>query len=145
MPKEEALTAHGEVEYETIECATCGNKEMKKKSQQFLLGDIKKKYDWKGHDEFHVYDGYITGHLCEYCADAETINIDREEMRPSGGIRGLLSGIRNAHGEYTSKMIHHLNGEFGGNDGDIIHGLFMLAGYLGMVSILIGVTLPLIL
>jgi len=39
MPTQTAETVHGSVEYETVECASCGNETVKDDAKDFQIGD----------------------------------------------------------------------------------------------------------
>jgi hypothetical protein len=61
MSKNKAATAHGEVEYETVTCDSCGTEVIESDAMSFQIGtQLDKKYS---------RDVYVTGHACQHCAD----------------------------------------------------------------------------
>ena len=69
-----AVTAHGEVDYETVTCDSCGSEVMKRDARRFVIGDLKATDYWshKNTKEFHFDSGdYATGWACSYCADGD--------------------------------------------------------------------------
>lgn len=82
--KQKTVTAHGEIEYETVECSSCGNDVMKEKAKGFIVYDqdkVKRTHDRLGHYEWEIYDGgYITGWACPYCAE-EPLSFPEKKLR----------------------------------------------------------------
>lgn len=68
--KETAPTVHGDVDYATVECASCGRTVAKQNAQRFYIGDVNKKFHWS-HDntlEVEFYDKSVeSGWACDYC------------------------------------------------------------------------------
>lgn len=74
-------TAHGEIEYETVECDSCGTELLKDEAFGFIVFDqdkLKKSRSWNHFHEWNVYDGgYKTGWACPYCYDAAPVDFPR--------------------------------------------------------------------
>ena len=61
MSKNKAATAHGEVEYETVTCDSCGIEVVESDAVEFQIGeDLDKRYS---------RDVHISGYACRHCAD----------------------------------------------------------------------------
>jgi len=69
-------TPHGEVEYETVVCDSCGSETRKDDAYRFLLiSELKRESSRLDHDEFEVYTSdYTDGWACPYCADADPVD-----------------------------------------------------------------------
>ena len=68
--KRKATTVHGEFEYETVECSSCGNEVAKDDAQRFVIGDVVEREDWRaiGKIEYNFAPASMqTGWACEYC------------------------------------------------------------------------------
>ena len=52
MSTQKAITQHGEIEYETVECDSCGNEMMEGDEISYVLGEIKKSNYWSHRGEF---------------------------------------------------------------------------------------------
>jgi len=83
---QKAVTAHGEVEYDVVECASCGNDVAKEEAERFVMvHDLKKKTDWHDHTEYEMYH-HTEGWACQYCRDdpsgfpTPTLKVDTEEL-----------------------------------------------------------------
>lgn len=68
-PTKKATTPHGEVEYETVECASCGNQVAKPAAKRFVVGDIQSEYDWGGKAEYNFIKSRAEGWACSFCWD----------------------------------------------------------------------------
>ena len=81
MPSRQALTVHGEVDYDTVECSSCGNEVLEDESYGFILYDsakVKKTRSWHDHNEWEVYNGgYKEGHICPFCYDEGPVDYPR--------------------------------------------------------------------
>lgn len=68
--KEKIPTAHGEVEYETVECSSCGNTVPEQSAKRYVVGTVQNIKHWgalgKREYEFDTSD-YQEGWACEYC------------------------------------------------------------------------------
>jgi len=74
--KEKAATAHGEVEYETVTCASCENEVPKQKAKKFVIGDVTDHTDWvhRGVIEYEFSRTDVqTGWACEFCREKSII------------------------------------------------------------------------
>ena len=148
MSTETAVTEHGEVSYETVECTTCDNTVAKEDANDVIVGDIQSKtsYSHNSYTKFKISDGYKRGYLCSICSDAETVQIDRSNNLEDSNtsLFKLVGGVLNAHSTYIDTMTDHLNGEWAGVDDDIIIGLMMLAVYLFIIIIIGSVMVSLL-
>lgn len=68
--KEELGTVHGVVEYETVECTSCGEKVVEEDALTIFVGE----YHGKSSRSYESYDriklaNYKKGYLCPYCTD----------------------------------------------------------------------------
>jgi len=73
-----AVTAHGEVEYETVECDSCESEVMKSEAKRIVVGDLKDTVHWshKSTKEFHFDNStYATGWVCQYCSDGPLVGV----------------------------------------------------------------------
>ena len=138
MSTQKAITQHGEIEYETVECDSCENDMMEGDEITYVLGEIKKSDYWSHKEEFELRfdkNNFYKGSLCPYCADAKNFDIDQGSGSSSSTntVSNVLSGIRNAHRNYVESMVEHLNAdEMMGSysDPDILTGLVMLSAYI---------------
>jgi ribosomal protein S26 len=68
-----ATTAHGEVEYETVTCDSCGNEAAKAEASKFvMMHSMRDTTTWShdgGYKEFEVYN-YTEGWACKYCTQS---------------------------------------------------------------------------
>jgi len=68
--KKTAATAHGEIEYETVECSSCGDTVAKESAKRHVVGTVQDITHWGviGHRtyEFDTSD-YQEGWVCECC------------------------------------------------------------------------------
>lgn len=136
MTTRTATTAHGEVEYETVECDSCNNEVAQEKARDFVIGDIKASKSWthRSHARFEIYDeGRYRGTLCPYCSDMNHIDVDMSSSSPN--MRDIPRAIWNAHRNIVTFMVRHLNGEVGGDD-DVILGLATLILYMVVLTII---------
>lgn len=62
-----AVTAHGEVPYETVECDSCGNEVAKDDAEKFVIGDHIHTDKWSHKGDELEFKNYRTGWACEYC------------------------------------------------------------------------------
>lgn len=69
MPTRAATTAHGEVEYETVECSSCGNEIPKDEASRFIIGDCAGVDKWSHRGDEWEFTSYRTGWACPYCRD----------------------------------------------------------------------------
>jgi hypothetical protein len=69
-------TPHGEVEYETVVCDSCGSETRKDDAYRFLLiSELKRERSFSTYAEFRINKSeYADGWACPYCADAEPID-----------------------------------------------------------------------
>ncbi|SIR99934.1 hypothetical protein SAMN05421858_5080 [Haladaptatus litoreus] len=65
--KQKTTTVHGDVEYETVECSSCGNEVAKSQACYFVIGE--KTNHLRSRNRVNFKNGYITGWACQYCAD----------------------------------------------------------------------------
>lgn len=76
----ETLTAHGEVSYETVTCASCGTEHPKEACERFVIGSLYKPerdiygiFDKYGYNEIHFRNGFRMGWACPNCKDTDPI------------------------------------------------------------------------
>lgn len=71
--RETAPTVHGEVEYETVECASCGERVAKKNASRFVIGDLYSGREIRRrpgkYTRIHFEHGPNMGWACDYCKD----------------------------------------------------------------------------
>lgn len=73
MNKQKAITAHGEVEYETVHCVSCDIEVAKENATRLVMGDVVEYHDWGtlGKEEYNFKKGTIAkGWVCPYCKDS---------------------------------------------------------------------------
>jgi len=62
-------TTEGTVEYEIVECSSCGNEIAREDAEKFvIIHSLKKERNWSRHTEFECYD-HTEGWACKYCRD----------------------------------------------------------------------------
>jgi hypothetical protein len=90
---EKVVTEHGEVEYKTKECTSCGNKVVEEEAYVAIIGDVKnRRYrSGQGEYEFTLNSDYYKAPLCPYCAESENINLDLSDSMMS--ILVFLTGM----------------------------------------------------
>lgn len=66
-------TSHGEVEYEVVQCDSCGNDVAKGDAKDFVIGDIDKISDYHNQDKVY-FSEYTRGYACSICADDESVD-----------------------------------------------------------------------
>ena len=69
--KHRVPTAHGEVEYETVECDSCGEQVAREAATSIVVGDVKEKAPLNGLDysRYKFHGTPAEGWVCEYCQD----------------------------------------------------------------------------
>jgi len=65
-----AVTAHGEIEYETVTCDSCGNDVLEEDAYHFAIGGYKEKFG--GEVRFKERNTTL-GWACEYCHETGPI------------------------------------------------------------------------
>ena len=138
MSTQKAITQHGEIEYETVECDSCSNEVMEGDEITYVLGEVQSSDYWSHKNAYEVEfyeEDFYQGTLCPYCADARNLDIDYGSNGSSSTtvVSNVLSGIRNAHRNYVAEMVEHLNademmGPYG--EPDIVMGMIMLGAYV---------------
>jgi len=99
MPKTEtAMTQHGEVEYEVVECASCGNDVSKEDAQDFLIGDITSTGGYHSSNKYTV-ECATTGYACPVCADSDS------DVGPIGFPTGRTNSVLRSAFKYFFKFI----------------------------------------
>jgi len=86
--RETAVTIHGEVEYATVECSSCGETVAAEHATSVIVGDVTNIESW-GHqpDQYEFGNGKERGKICEYCRDDPA-------AYPSGRVFDALSSAR---------------------------------------------------
>lgn len=86
--KEAAITAHGDVEYEVVECANCDTELLPEEAVQVTIGEVAGRQYWshKRQTEVSVKGKPTYRALCEYCAES---NLDY------GGSTGFRAVVKN--------------------------------------------------
>lgn len=78
---ESITTEHGRIEYETVDCDSCGAEVAKKDADRFVvIHDLKSKYSYTRYNEYKVRDG-SDGWICPYCADSGPIDTPDKDPR----------------------------------------------------------------
>lgn len=62
-------TAHGEIEYETVECVSCGEEVAKNNTSDVVIGEISEKREYSWGNKYRFESGETHGYACEYCKD----------------------------------------------------------------------------
>jgi len=65
--KIEEQTAYGTVEYEVVECDSCGNTVSKEGAKRFVIGDYAGKQSWIHCGDELEFNNYRMGWCCEFC------------------------------------------------------------------------------
>jgi len=91
MSKETAVTPHGEVEYETVECDSCGVEIAKSEAYRFVAFS-------QGFDPSYVCECATRGWVCDYCREAPAGlptdgGNDEVGSKEQHFIGGLISGL----------------------------------------------------
>jgi hypothetical protein len=71
MPERTDLTAHGEVTYETVACASCGNEVLDTEAKHVFVGDHNGRTgsrSYRDYDRVRLKD-YSHGRLCPHCVE----------------------------------------------------------------------------
>jgi len=67
---ESITTEHGRIEYETVDCDSCGAEVAKEDADRFVvIHDLRDKSDWTGYTQYECHDA-TDGWICPYCADS---------------------------------------------------------------------------
>jgi Zn ribbon nucleic-acid-binding protein len=70
MSTEKAVTAYGEVEYETVECDSCGHKVVKEDADRFVVGELQSEKYWDDYTKYEFRQRrHQTGWACPHCRD----------------------------------------------------------------------------
>lgn len=69
MPTREAVTAHGEVTYETVECDSCGHELPKEEARDIVVGDLQGVDRWAHMGDEFEFKNYRRGYVCQFCED----------------------------------------------------------------------------
>jgi hypothetical protein len=67
--KETATTPHGTVEYDVVECSSCGNKVAKNDTKRFVIGEVHDKEEYNTIPDKWQFKNESVGWACEYCQD----------------------------------------------------------------------------
>ena len=82
--KQKAETVHGEVEYDVVECSSCGSEIMEKDAHRFVVAKDPTRTDWseRGYIEyrFHDHKDYAEGYACEFCREGPAAYPDRHRV-----------------------------------------------------------------
>lgn len=62
-----AKTVHGEIEYETVTCDSCGNEILQSDAKRFVIGDHVRTKSWSGSGDELEFRNYTMGWACEIC------------------------------------------------------------------------------
>ena len=84
MSKQTAYTHHGEVEYETVTCASCENEVAKDAAIEYVVGDRIGRKDWStlGKLEYEFRSERVAeGYICNYCADIGPMSTPKMSMK----------------------------------------------------------------
>jgi hypothetical protein len=76
MTENQTLTAHGEVEYETRVCSSCGSEHPLQDSEVFVIGKYVDDDTWsyRSEHEFTFKHRTVTwGWACEHCRDHDPV------------------------------------------------------------------------
>jgi len=65
--QQKTVTAHGEVEYETVECDSCGNIIPKEDGKRFVIGEFNRKDSWTHKGDELEFESYRMGWCCPFC------------------------------------------------------------------------------
>lgn len=84
--KHSVATAHGEIEYETVTCASCGTEVLPEDAKRLVVGDVLEHHEWhaSGKEKFTFdLDTLAVGWACSYCRE-------RSSKSQDGSVRNLL-------------------------------------------------------
>jgi len=69
---DEVSTVHGTVDYEVVECVSCGNQVVAERAETVVVGELKGRSTspYASREKF-IFDSLSVehGHVCEYCRD----------------------------------------------------------------------------
>lgn len=92
------LTEHGEIDYETVGCDSCGAEVVKEDAFRFLLIEqegIREVEEWANFTVWKVENGgHATGYACPLCAESDGGPIDYPSPEPlTGRVRRFVRGF----------------------------------------------------
>jgi hypothetical protein len=81
---EVSVTAHGEIQYETVTCSSCGSTVPEEDAKRFVIGDVVGITHW-GALEKREYkfdtSNYQEGWACKYCRNDDVIDFPLKSVR----------------------------------------------------------------
>lgn len=70
-----AYTEHGEIEYEVVECVSCGQEVAKEDAGTMIISDgkIRNKHNWSHNNyvDLELYGDVDIGPICKHCQDTD--------------------------------------------------------------------------
>lgn len=93
MSKQTTPTVHGDVEYETVECDSCGNELAKESADRLIVGDVDRirTSDYRP-DEIR-FNSYTLGWVCPYCNSDPASFPDPDAPTTAAFYTGALFGL----------------------------------------------------
>jgi len=94
----EAITEHGSVEYEVVECDSCGMDTTKESAQRFYIGEVKETEDWHYLNHIDVKftkDTVRKGWACQHCHDGDVAGLPSEKRPSSDVVDRLVQSVFN--------------------------------------------------
>ena len=86
--RETAVTVHGDVEYETVECESCGERVAATHATDVIVGEVTNVSEYTSiSNRYKFANGMNRGQLCDYCRDDPA-------AYPSGRYFDLLASTR---------------------------------------------------
>jgi hypothetical protein len=143
MSTQKAITQHGEVEYETVKCDSCGNEVVEGEELSYVIGEIRSSSYWSHKKSYEINfheEGLNRGNLCPHCAEARNLHIkdhsNSKYYNSANTVGSIIKGVRNAHSKYVENMVTHLNaddtmGPYG--EPDLITGVIMFGIYVSII------------
>jgi hypothetical protein len=81
----QAVTEHGSVEYEVVECSSCGMNTTKEHAQRFLIGEMKGEKRWGFEHEVNFETGTVVkGWACQHCQNGDVAGLPSGSSASSG-------------------------------------------------------------
>ena len=78
---ESITTEHGRIEYETVDCDSCGAEVAKEDADRFVvIHDLRDEHDWTDYTQYECHDA-TDGWICPYCADSGPLDVPDKDPR----------------------------------------------------------------
>jgi len=92
----QAVTEHGSVEYEVVECDSCGMDTAKESAQRFYIGEVKETDSYNSLNKTVVKFKKNTvnkGWACQHCHDGDVAGLPSDSPTSSGTTDGVVQFV----------------------------------------------------